>query len=132
MCKLPDGTQKISIAEMVNSATNGKTSNSGVVGLLTCIVMLIVFLTLTIYYICMPKDVLISDIDLLRLKTETIKDIMEFSSIFFAMGTALLGVRKIAGVVGNKNKTALQIVEDNVIKTEDNTTNNISPTNNIK
>lgn len=118
MCKLPDGTQKISIAEMVNSAANGKTSNSGVVGLLTCVVMLIVFLTLTIYYICMPKDIAITDLDLLRVKTETIKDIMEFSSIFFAMGTALLGVRKIAGAVGNKGKKALQIIEENI----DNTT----------
>lgn len=118
MCKLPDGTQKISIAEMVNSATNGKTSNSGVVGLLTCIVMLIVFLTLTIYYICMPKDIALSDIDLLRLKTETIKDIMEFSSIFFAMGTALLGVRKIAGVVGNKGKKAAEIVENTIKENE--------------
>ena len=118
MCKLPDGTQKISIAEMVNSATNGKTSNSGVVGLLTCVVMLIVFLTLTIYYICMPKDIALSDIDLLRLKTETIKDIMEFSSIFFAMGTALLGVRKIAGVVGNKGKKAAEIVENTIKENE--------------
>ena len=118
MCKLPDGTQKISIAEMVNSATNGKTSNSGVVGLLTCVVMLIVFLTLTIYYICMPKDIALSDIDLLRLKTETIKDIMEFSSIFFAMGTALLGVRKIVGVVGNKGKKAAEIVENTIKENE--------------
>lgn len=122
MCKLPDGTQKISIAEMVNSATNGKTSNSGVVGLLTCSVMLIVFLALTIYYMCMPKEVSISDIDLLRLKVESIKDIMELSSIFFAMGTALLGVRKIAGVVGNRGKKAMQIVEDNINNTSENNT----------
>lgn len=122
MCKLPDGTQKISIAEMVNSATNGKTSNSGVVGLLTCSVMLIVFLALTIYYMCMPKEVPISDIDLLRLKVESIKDIMELSSIFFAMGTALLGVRKIAGVVGNRGKKAMQIVEDNINNTSENNT----------
>ena len=122
MCKLPDGTQKISIAEMVNSATNGKTSNSGVVGLITCTTMLFVFVILTIYYICMPKDVALADIDLLRIKTETIKDIMEFSSIFFAMGTALLGVRKIAGVVGNKGKKAIQVVNENVVKDDTPTT----------
>ena len=122
MCKLPDGTQKISIAEMVNSAANGKTSNSGVVGLLTCSVMLIVFIALTIYYMCIPKEVSISDIDLLRLKVESIKDIMELSSIFFAMGTALLGVRKIAGVVGNRGKKAMQIVEENINNTSENNT----------
>jgi hypothetical protein len=122
MCKLPDGTQKISIAEMVNSAANGKTSNSGVVGLLTCSVMLIVFIALTIYYMCIPKEISISDIDLLRLKVESIKDIMELSSIFFAMGTALLGVRKIAGVVGNRGKKAMQIVEDNINNTSENNT----------
>ena len=118
MCKLPDGTQKISIAEMVNSAANGKTSNSGVVGLLTCVIMLLVFLVLTIYYISMPKDVALAEIDLLRLKTETIKDIMEFSTIFFAMGTALLGVRKIAGAVGNKGKKAVEIVENAITENE--------------
>ena len=52
MCKLPDGTQKISLAEMVNSATNGKTSNSGFVGLVTCLAMIIAFIAVVIYYFC--------------------------------------------------------------------------------
>jgi hypothetical protein len=30
------------------------------------------------------------------------------------MGTALLGVRKIAGVVGSKGKQAIKITEDNL------------------
>lgn len=102
MCKLPDGTQKISIAEMVNSASSGKTSNSGVVGLVTCLVMLLVFVALTIYYFCMNKNISIAEIDILKLKVDVIKEIMEYCTIFFGMGTALLGVRKIAGAVGSK------------------------------
>lgn len=102
MCKLPNGTQKISIAEMVNSASSGKTSNSGVVGLVTCLVMLLVFVSLTIYYFCMNKNISIAEIDILKLKVDVIKEIMEYCTIFFGMGTALLGVRKIAGVVGSK------------------------------
>lgn len=114
MCKLPDGTQKFSIMEMINSASSGKTSNSGVVGLLTCLIMLFVFVAIVIYYFCMNKDVAISDIDLLRIKTEMLKDIIEYCTIFFGMGTALLGVRKIAGVVGSvKGQQAIQIVEEN-------------------
>lgn len=119
MCKLPDGTQKISIAEMVNSASNGKTSNSGVVGLLTCLVMLIVFVAIVIYYFSMPKNVSISDIDLLRLKIDMLKDIIEYCTIFFGMGTALLGVRKIAGVVGSvKGKKATEIVQETIENNE--------------
>lgn len=114
MCKLPDGTQKFSFMEMVNSASSGKTSNSGVVGLFTCLIMLIIFVTIVIYYICIPKDVPISEIDLLRLKIEMLKDIIEYATIFFGMGTALLGVRKIAGAVGNKGKKAIKIVSDNI------------------
>lgn len=118
MCKLPDGTQKISIAEMVNSASNGKTSNSGVVGLVTCLVMLLVFVALTIYYFCMNKNISIAEIDILKLKVDVIKEIMEYCTIFFGMGTALLGVRKIAGAVGSKragnatNDTANNVTND--------------------
>lgn len=120
MCKLPDGTQKFSLMEMVNSASSGKTSNSGVVGLLTCVVMLFIFVAIVIYYFAMPKDVNISDIDLLRLKTEMLKDIIEYCTIFFGMGTALLGVRKIAGVVGSiKGKKAITIVEENLPEVEE-------------
>lgn len=121
MCKLPDGTQKISIAEMVNSASNGKTSNSGVVGLVTCLIMLLVFVAIVIYYFFMPKNVSISDIDLLRIKIDMLKDIIEYCTIFFGMGTALLGVRKIAGAVGSvKGKKATEIVEQ--VLPENNTT----------
>lgn len=118
MCKLPDGTQKFSFMEMINSTSSGKTSNSGVVGFFTCLIMLIVFVTIVIYYMCIPKDVSISEIDLLKLKIEMIKDIIEYSTIFFGMGSALLGVRKIAGAVsGSKGKNAVKIVTDNTEKT---------------
>ena len=117
MCKLPDGTQKISIAEMVNSASNGKTSNSGVVGLVTCLVMLLVFVAIVIYYFSMPKNVSISDIDLLRVKIDMLKDIIEYCTIFFGMGTALLGVRKIAGAVSSvKGKKATETPIEKIYK----------------
>ena len=114
MCKLPDGTQKFSFVEMVNSASSGKTSNSGVVGLFTCLTMLIVFCVLVIYYMCIPKDIPITEIDIFRIKTEMIKDIIEYCTIFFGMGSALLGVRKIAGVIGSKGKTGATIMTDNM------------------
>jgi hypothetical protein len=82
--------------------------------------MLLVFVAIVIYYFAMPKDVNISDIDLLRVKTEMLKDIIEYCTIFFGMGTALLGVRKIAGVVGSvKGKKAITMVEENLPKIEE-------------
>lgn len=114
MCKLPDGTQKFSFMEMINSASSGKTSNSGVVGLFTCIVMLIMFVTLIIYYMCIPKDITIEELDIFRVKTEMIKDIIEYCTIFFGMGTALLGVRKIAGVMGSRGKKGVAVMTDNL------------------
>lgn len=121
MCKLPDGTQKFSFVEMVNSASSGKTSNSGVVGLFTCLTMLIVFCVLVIYYMCIPKDVSIAEIDIFRIKTEMIKDIIEYCTIFFGMGSALLGVRKIAGVIGSKGKKGTTIMTDNMPTNEETT-----------
>lgn len=114
MCKLPDGTQKFSFMEMVNSASSGKTSNSGVVGLFTCLTMLVMFVILIIYYMCIPKDIAIADIEIFRIKTEMIKDIIEFCTIFFGMGSALLGVRKIAGAVGSRGKKGVQIINENI------------------
>lgn len=114
MCKLPDGTQKFSFMEMINSASSGKTSNSGVVGLFTCIVMLIMFVTLIIYYMCIPKDIAIEELDIFRVKTEMIKDIIEYCTIFFGMGTALLGVRKIAGVMGSRGRKGVAVMNDNL------------------
>lgn len=114
MCKLPDGTQKFSFMEMINSASTGKTSNSGVVGLFTCISMLIIFTTIVIYYLSMPKAIELAELDIFRVQIEMLKDIIEFTTIFFGMGTALLGVRKIAGVVGSKGKQAIKITEDNL------------------
>jgi hypothetical protein len=69
----------------------------------------------------MPKNVSISDIDLLRVKIDMLKDIIEYCTIFFGMGTALLGVRKIAGAVSSvKGKKATEIVEQAL--SENNTT----------
>lgn len=114
MCKLPDGTQKFSFVEMVNSASSGKTSNSGVVGLFTCLTMLVTFCALVIYYMCIPKDIPIAEIDIFRIKIEMIKDIIEYCTIFFGMGSALLGVRKIAGVLGTKGKKGVTVMTDNM------------------
>lgn len=114
MNNLPEGCQKISIKEMVNSAATGKTSNSGFVGLITCLVMIVVFVSIVIYYFCMPKNVSISEIDLLRIKIEMLKDIIEYCTIFFGMGSTLLGVRKIAGAIGHKGKKAIEIIDQNI------------------
>lgn len=104
MCKDNSGKYSFSFMEMINSSSTGKTSATGVIGTISCIVMIFVFVALAIYFIGMKKHVAIEDIEIIRLKQDGILAIMNDCTVLFGMGSALLGVRNVAGMIGNKNK----------------------------
>jgi hypothetical protein len=55
MCKNKDGRYSFSFMEMINSESTGKTSATAVTGIITCLVMLAMFVILAIYFMGMKK-----------------------------------------------------------------------------
>lgn len=104
MCKNKDGRYSFSFMEMINSESTGKTSATAVTGIITCLVMLAMFVILAIYFMGMKKHVSIEDIELIQLKEEGVLAIINYCTVMFGMGTALLGVRNIAGAFGSKRQ----------------------------
>lgn len=103
MCKTKDG-YSFSFMEMINSEGSGKTSATGVVGTVTCLVVLLIFCVIAGYFIFTNKDVAPELIEIARLKQDGIMDIINYCTILFGMGSALLGVRKVTGALGSKHK----------------------------
>ena len=101
MCK-KDGKYSFSFMEMINSYSTGKTSATAVTGTITCLIMLLMFVVLAVYFMAMKKHVSIEDLEIIRLKEEGVLAILNYVTMMFGMGTALLGVRNIAGAFGNK------------------------------
>lgn len=99
MCN-SDGKYSFSFMEMINSYSTGKTSATAVIGTVTCLVILLIFISLSAYFMFMEKN--LENIEILKLKESGIMDIIDSCVIMFGMGSALLGVRNIAGVVGSK------------------------------
>lgn len=99
MCK-SDGKYSFSFMEMINSYSTGKTSATAVIGTVTCLIVLLVFIALSCYFMFMNKN--LENIEILKIKESGIMDIIDSCVMLFGMGSALLGVRNIAGAVGSK------------------------------
>lgn len=122
MCRNKNGKYSFSFMEMINSQSTGKTSATAVTGVITCIVMLIMFVALAIYFMAMKKHVSIEDIELIRLKEDGVLAILNYCTMMFGMGTALLGVRNIAGAFGNRRKKSCDCENDNEYNVNNDTT----------
>lgn len=89
MCKGKDGRLKFSAMEMISSGKTGQTSATGTMGVLLCGIPLLLITALVIFYFIQPGEA---------------SNILEFIDKGIAMlgiGAALLGTRKISGVIGN-------------------------------
>lgn len=102
MCR-SNGKYSFSFMEMINSYSTGKTSATAVIGTITCLIVLLIFISLSCYFMFMEKN--LENIEILKLKENGIMDIIDSCVIMFGMGSALLGVRNIAGAVGSKKKS---------------------------
>ena len=88
--KTEDGKLKFSFMEMITSGKSGCLSATGFLGVVCGLVMLLMFVALVVYYFIMPEN------------AENIIRIIEQATIWFGMASALLGCRKITGMIGNK------------------------------
>ena len=103
MCKNKDtGKITLSFKEMVTSGMTGETSATGFCGVLLTLVSLLVFLGLFVFYL---------------INQEEAGNILEFVDkviVILGIGSALLGTRKISGVIANRrtNADVIKMVED--------------------
>lgn len=99
MCN-SNGKYSFSFMEMINSYSTGKTSATAVIGIVTCLMVILVFITLSCYFMFMEKN--FENIEVLRLKENGIMDIIDSCVILFGMASALLGVRNVSAAIGSK------------------------------
>lgn len=99
MCN-SNGKYSFSFMEMINSYTTGKTSATAVIGTLTCLIILLIFIALSCYFMFMEKN--LENIEILKLKENGIMDLIDSCVILFGMGSGLLGVRNVAGAISAK------------------------------
>lgn len=98
------GKHKYSFWDMVTSKRSGELSATGFLGVITGLIMLIVFIAMVTYYFFNPEH------------SESTLDIIEQATIWFGMASALLGTRKVTGMIGSRGAT---IVEKVVNTTDD-------------
>ena len=101
MCKTVDNKYKLSFSEMISASGTGKTSATGTIGVLLCLLSMIMILFTFIFYF---------------LNLEEAHNIMMFidkSIIILGIGAALLGARKVTGAVSSiKGSNAVQHAEE--------------------
>lgn len=85
-----DGKTTSSFGEAVSSDLTGRTSATGLVGVLTCMLSLIIIVVIMFYYFLHPSE------------AENVIEFIDRAIIILGIGTALLGTRKVAGIIGNK------------------------------
>lgn len=104
MCKEKDGKLKFSALEMMSSGNTGQTSATGVIGVFLCSVPMIGMLALLVFYFVNPSE------------AANILELMDRGIALVGIGAAVLGTRKISGMIGNSQraKLVLNTLEENV------------------
>lgn len=85
-----DGRTTSSFGEAVSSDATGRTSATGLVGVLTSLLALVIIVVIVFYYFIHPGE------------AEHVMEFIDRAIIILGIGAGLLGARKVAGIVGNK------------------------------
>ena len=91
MCRDSKGRYKFSFMEMITSGRNGSTSATGFIGVILSLVCILMAVAIFIFYFVNTKE------------AENILSLLDKVIIMLGIGSALLGTRKISGVIGSKN-----------------------------
>ena len=94
MCKDCNGKYKFSFMEMITSGRDGSTSATGFVGVILSLVCILMAVAIFVFYFLNTGE------------AENILSLLDKVIIMLGIGSALLGTRKISGVIGSKNSTA--------------------------
>lgn len=91
MCRDNTGKYKFSFMEMITSGRDGSTSATGFVGVILSLVCIIMSVAIFIFYFVNTAE------------AEHILSLLDKVIIMLGIGSALLGTRKISGVIGSKS-----------------------------
>ena len=109
MCRDCNGKYKFSFMEMITSGKDGSTSATGFIGVILSLVCILMAVAIFIFYFMHTGE------------AENILALADKVIIMLGIGSALLGTRKISGVIGSKNSTKAmqQAIEDALDKREE-------------
>lgn len=93
MCRDCNGKYKFSFMEMITSGRDGSTSATGFVGVILSLVCILMAVAIFVFYFIHTGE------------AENILALLDKVIIMLGIGSALLGTRKISGVIGSKNNT---------------------------
>lgn len=94
MCKDCNGKYKFSFMEMITSGRDGSTSATGFVGVILSLVCILMAVAIFVFYFLNTSE------------AENILSLLDKVIIMLGIGSALLGTRKISGVIGSKSSAA--------------------------
>lgn len=109
MCRDCNGKYKFSFMEMITSGKDGSTSATGFIGVILSLVCILMTVAIFMFYFMHTGE------------AENILALADKVIIMLGIGSALLGTRKISGVIGSKNSTKAmqQAIEDALDKREE-------------
>ena len=109
MCRDCNGKYKFSFMEMITSGKDGSTSATGFIGVILSLVCILMAVAIFVFYFMHTGE------------AENILALADKVIIMLGIGSALLGTRKISGVIGSKNSTKAmqQAIEDALDKREE-------------
>ena len=91
MCRDCNGKYKFSFMEMITSGKDGSTSATGFIGVILSLVSILMAVAIFMFYFMHTGE------------AENILALADKVIIMLGIGSALLGTRKISGVIGSKN-----------------------------
>lgn len=103
MCKDKSGKVRFSTMDMISSGRTGQTSATGTAGILLIFMAVLIMLALTVMYFINQDE------------AGNILAFFDKITIVLGIGAALLGTRKISGVIASKSASnVISLVEDTV------------------
>lgn len=122
MCKTPENKYKFSFGEMISSGVSGKTSATGTIGVILCLLaMFIVTCGVTFYFLNTSE-------------ANNVMEIIDKCIIMLGIGAALLGCRKVSGAVASKGqviKVVNEVEKMNECSTQETDKDNMNSENAI-
>lgn len=103
MCKDRNGKVRFSTMDMISSGRTGQTSATGTAGVILCFLAVVVIISLMVMYFIDQNE------------AGNILAFFDKITIVLGIGAALLGTRKISGVIASKSASnVIDLVEDTV------------------
>ena len=99
MCKTSENKYKFSFGEMISSGASGKTSATGTIGVILCILSMLIIFGIVIFYFINVSE------------ASNVLDMMDRCIVMLGIGAALLGCRKVTGALVSQKGNPTQVID---------------------